>query len=152
MAITTSHHTIHIERMLPAAPARVFAAWSDADALGRWYLPGDGGWRSEILAHDFVVGGRKYLSFGPPDGPTYFEDCRYEDIVADARICSSMTILREDERVTTSMVTAEFLPDGNTCRLIVTDQLVLLSGEDNEADRERGWGETLDKLMVEIKR
>jgi hypothetical protein len=34
----------------------------------------------------------------------------------------------------------------------VTDQLVILDGGDTAGDRERGWGETLDKLTGELAR
>ena len=57
-----------------------------------------------------------------------------------------MTIARGDVRITTSMVTVEFLAHGGRTELIVTDQLVILDGGDLPGDRERGWGETLDKL------
>jgi hypothetical protein len=55
-------------------------------------------------------------------------------------------VSRGDVRITTSMVTVEFLPHGDRTELIVTDQLVVLDGGDTAADRERGWGETLAKL------
>ena len=44
------------------------------------------------------------------------------------------------------MVTVELITHGDRTELIVTDQLVVLDGGDEAPDRERGWGETLDKL------
>jgi uncharacterized protein YndB with AHSA1/START domain len=117
----------------------VFAAWTTVDALARWYLPGDETWSSRILEHDLRVGGRKRLTFGPRGGPIYFEEARYEDIVEDARLCFTMTILRGSERITTSMVTAEFLGDERETELRVTEQLVLLNDEDSAEAREAGW-------------
>jgi uncharacterized protein YndB with AHSA1/START domain len=114
-------------------------------ALEAWHTPGDASWTAEMLEHDFRVGGVKRFRFGPP-GETFLEDCRYEDIVSDTRLCYAMTIARGDVRITTSMVTVEFLPRGGQTELLVTDQLVILDGGDLPSDRERGWGETLDKL------
>jgi hypothetical protein len=54
--------------------------------------------------------------------------------------------------MTTSMVTVELFPEGGRTRLKVTDQCVALNGGDTAADRERGWGETLDKLPAELAR
>lgn len=142
----TSHHTVVVRRRHDAPAARVFGAWKDPAALQAWYTPGDDSWTARILEHDFRVGGVKRMAFGPPAQPPYLEDCRYEDIVPDARICYSMTISRNDARLTTSMVTVELVPHGDRTELIVTDQLVILDGGDMAADRERGWGETLDKL------
>lgn len=148
----TSHDTIVVTRTYDAEAKRVFAAWADAAALGRWYLPGDANWVSRVVAHEFRVGGRKHLTFGPKGGPLYSEDCRYEDIVENWRLCFSMTIARDNERITTSMVTVELFPTGTRTRVKVTDQFCALDGGDTAADRERGWGETLDKLPAELAR
>lgn len=149
-AVSTVHDTVVVKRSYPASPARVFAAWSDPAALVRWYTPGDDSWSSRIVAHDFRVGGVKQISFGPRDGVQYFEDCRYEDIVADRRLCFSMTIARSEERITTSMVTVELLEIEGGTEVVVTDQLVILDGGDTEREREKGWGETLDKLTLAL--
>lgn len=82
----------------------------------------------------------------------FLEDCRYEDIVPERRLCFSMTIGREGARITTSMVTVELFARGARTDVTVTDQLVILDGGDTSADRERGWGETLDKLAPELSR
>jgi uncharacterized protein YndB with AHSA1/START domain len=141
----TSHHTVVVRRQYELPADQVFHAWEDTAALQAWHTPGDASWTAEMLEHDFRVGGVKRFRFGPP-GETFLEDCRYEDIVPDARLCYAMTIARGDVRITTSMVTVEFLPRGDRTELIVTDQLVILDGGDLPDDREHGWGETLDKL------
>lgn len=145
--VATTHHTITVNRAFQATRAVVFAAWRDPAALQRWYVPGDAHWTSKIVAHDFRVGGSKRISFGPRDEVPYTEDCRYEDIVDGQRLCFSMTIARAARRLTTSMVTVQFLNAGARVHVIVTDQLVILDGGDTAEDRERGWGETLDKLV-----
>jgi uncharacterized protein YndB with AHSA1/START domain len=144
--VTTVHDTVVVRRSYDAPAARVFAAWSDAAALQRWYVPGDGSWSSKILTHEFRRGGAKRLEFGPPGGPTYTEDCRYEDIVPERRICFAMTILRAGVPITTSMVTVELVARGARTDTVVTDQIAILDGGDTAAAREHGWGETLDKL------
>jgi uncharacterized protein YndB with AHSA1/START domain len=148
--VTTVHDTVVVRRSCAAPAARVFAAWSDAAALARWYVPGDGSWSSAILAHDFRPGGVKKLEFGPPGETRYVEDCRYEDIVPNRRICFVMTILRGQAPITTSMVTVELFDRGARTELVVTDQLAILDGGDTAAGREHGWGETLDKLVREF--
>ena len=144
--VSTSHHTVVVRRTYDAAARDVFRAWQDPDALQRWHMPGDDTWTSEIVSHDFRVGGRRIFVFGAPGAPPFREDCRYEDIVPEQRICYAMTISNRDVRITTSMVTVEFLPRGERTEIVVTDQLVILDGGDTAADRERGWGETLEKL------
>ena len=144
--ISTRHDTVVVQRTYAASPERVFAAWSDPDAIVRWYMPGDASWSSQVVAHDFRVGGVKQIRFGQTGQTPFFEDCRFEDIIPDRRLCYSMTIARGEQRITTSMVTVELLGVDEGTKVIVTDQLVILDGEETAADRERGWGETLDKL------
>jgi uncharacterized protein YndB with AHSA1/START domain len=117
---------------------------------------------SIMTAHHTIVVKRGYdalptrvfaaLIFGPKDGPRYAEDGRYEDIVEDRRLCYSMTIASDGTRLTTSMVTVEFRPNGTRTDLKVTDQLAILDGGDKPEGREQGWGETLDKLPAELLR
>jgi uncharacterized protein YndB with AHSA1/START domain len=150
--VATAHHTVVVKRMLDAAPQRVFAAFAEHDALRRWYVPGDDSWSCKIAHHEFRVGGSHLMTFGPPGEVQYTEDCRYEDIVENQRICYVMTVLQGKERLTTSMVTVEIAGQGKRTALTVTDQLVILDGSDTAAGREQGWGETLDKLPAELAR
>ena len=139
------HDTVVVRRRYDAAVERVWRAWSDPASLQRWYVPGDARWKAKILAHDFRVGGSKRITFGPPE-ETFVEDCHYVDIVPNRRICYAMAIARGDTRITVSMVTVELAARGGGCEVQVTDQLAILDGGDTAKDRERGWGETLDKL------
>ena len=54
--MSTNRAPIVQERVLPAGPEAVFAAWSDADSLRQWMVPGDLE-RAEAEV-DFRVGGR----------------------------------------------------------------------------------------------
>jgi uncharacterized protein YndB with AHSA1/START domain len=148
--VHTRHDTVVVSREYHASPARVFAAWSDAAALQRWYVPGDASWSSRVVEHDFRRGGLKRLEFGPPGDSPYEEDCRYEDIVPERRLCFSMAIRRAGTPITASLVTVELRPIGASTRIVVTDQLAILDGGDTAAERERGWGETLGKLTGEL--
>jgi uncharacterized protein YndB with AHSA1/START domain len=146
---SVSHDTVVVRRLYDAAAGRVYRAWTDPVLLEQWYVPGDAQWPAKMVAHDFRVGGEKRITFGPP-GETFVEDCHYVDIVPERRICYAMSIARGSVRITVSMVTVEFAPQGNRCEVRVTDQMAMLDGGDTAADRERGWGETLDKLPAAI--
>ncbi len=62
------HEIVRLEQSFRYPVDVVFAAWTDSDALSRWYLPGNEGWSSQILNHDFSVGGGKRLTFGLSGG------------------------------------------------------------------------------------
>lgn len=148
--LSVRHATIVVKRIYDATPARVFRAWSDPREIARWHTPGDDSWSVKTLDHDFRVGGRRRMNFGTA-AEQYFEECRYEDIVPDRRLCYAMTIARGETRITTSMVTVEINPSMGATEVVVTDQLAILDGGDTAKDRERGWGETLDKLPAVLR-
>ena len=148
--MSVHHDTLTVSRDLPAKVETVFGLWADSKALERWYLPGDDGWKSQVLEHDFKVGGRKYLSFGPAGQPPYQEDCRFEDIVTNERILFSMTVSSPSERITSSMVTVEFSALDSGTRVQMTEQIAILDGGDSSEERRKGWGEVFDKLESEI--
>jgi len=149
MSRSVTHDTVVLRRALKSPPKRVFRAWADEAEFVAWNVPGDEHWRVESKVHDFRNGGRRLATFsGPGKSPQYTEDCRYEDIVPDTRICYAMTISRDGVHITTSMVTIEILGSQQSgTELIVTDQIAILDGAETPADRGRGWGESLDKLV-----
>ena len=69
---SANHSTIVIERTYDASPSRVFAAWSDPEALLRWGSAGEG-WESAIDRFEFEVGGGDVSRFGPKGGKTYHQ-------------------------------------------------------------------------------
>lgn len=140
------HATIVVERTYSASPKRVFAAWSNKEALLSWALPGDD-WVSGYECFDFRVGGNDRSYFGPPGGETYLNDTTYLDIVPDARIVSAGAMTSVGKRLSAGLMTVEFQPAGNGgCRLVMTEQSAFLDGHDLPENHEAGWNEMLDKL------
>ncbi len=146
-----AHATIAVERTYAASPARVFAAWADPAAHGRWNVPG-GGWRIVETEHDFRVGGRQFSRFGPPGEPIYHAEGRFKDIVPNARIVSAGTMHSNGTRTSITLCTIELLAEGAGTRLILTDQSAFFDGLESPADREQGWGAVLGKLDAALRR
>lgn len=144
------HDIVRLEHVFQKPAGRVFAAWTSTEALSRWYVPGETGWWSSMAEHEFRVGGRKRLSFGPSTSVTYEEHCRYEDIVPDQRIVYSMTISAESRRLTVSLVTVEFAGVGESTTVTLTDQMAILDGADTVGNRKQGWVEVFQKLGAEV--
>ena len=138
---SATHSTFVIERDYDAAPARVFAAWSDANAKGQWFgAPGE-----QEHELDFREGGRERFTVDV-GGRVYSFDALYEDIVADERIVYTYNMLRDGVRMSVSVTTVELLADGAGTHLRYTEQGVFLDGEDTPEEREHGTKELLDKL------
>src|SRR5690606_12920255 len=109
------------------------AAWADPAAKSGWFPKAD--------VFEFRVGGREFNRGGPPGGPVYTYDACYQDIVPDRRIVYSYVMDMEDRRMSVSVVTIEFAPEGDGTRLVYTEQGVFLDGLDTPEQREHGTKE-----------
>ena len=145
-----NHSNIVLRRSYDASPARVFAAWSDPNALLRWGSPGEG-WHSEIQKFDFRVGGGNVSSFGPAGGETYVSETRYLDIVPNVRIISAGAMTSEGRGLFVGLLTVEFKLEGSGCLLALTEQGAFLDGHDLPENHEAGWNAMLDNLGVEVR-
>lgn len=137
-----THDTFVIERTYEASPARVFTAWADPAAKAKWFPKAD--------EFDFRVGGRESSQGGPPDGPIFTFDARYQEIVPNQRIVYSYTMDIDDTRISVSVTTVEFKHTETGTQLIYTEQGAFLDGHDTAAQREHGTKEMLDKLGKQL--
>ena len=93
----TKHATFTIERVYPAAPARVFAAWSNKEAKTAWaYCHPE--WPVSEHVFDFREGGREHLVTGPVGGTRHVFDAVFHDIVPDQRIVYAYDMHLDDRR------------------------------------------------------
>jgi uncharacterized protein YndB with AHSA1/START domain len=135
---SVQHSTFVIERQYEASPEQVFAAWADPSAKAQWFP------KAEVF--EFRVGGREFNRGGPPGGPIYTFDARYEDIVPDKRIVYSYVMDMDERRISASVVTVEFQRTETGTRLLYTEQGAFLDGLDAPEQREHGTKALLDKL------
>lgn len=150
-ARSVEHSTLVFDRTYNALPARVFAAWSNKEALLRWGNPGEG-WVGGIDHFDFRIGGSSLSWFGPKGGDRYVSETRYLDIVPDQRIVTADVMTNGDIRVFVGMLTVEFHADGNRCRMLMTEQGAFLDGHDLPANHQAGWNRMLDNIGTEVAR
>jgi uncharacterized protein YndB with AHSA1/START domain len=140
------HSTFAIERVYPAAPARVFRAWADPAAKRAWSYCHEE-WKPALYELDFRVGGWERLHFGPPDGPMHRNETLYQDIVPDQRIVFTYDMCVGDERISVSLVTVQLTPEGTGTRLTFTEQGAFLDGLADPAEREEGTRVGLGNLV-----
>lgn len=139
------HDTFVIERSYEASLERVYQAWSDPKAKAQWF-----GGAAEVEQSDyeldFRVGGREWISGGPPEGPLYTYEAIIRDIVPNERIVHTYEMKLDGKRISVSVATVEFHAVDDKTRLVLTEQGVYLDGLDNPAQREQGTRELLDAL------
>jgi uncharacterized protein YndB with AHSA1/START domain len=143
---SVDHATFVVERSYDAAPDRVFAAWSDPQAKARWF-----GGADERFELDFRVGGRERRRGIDAEGNAYTFQALYQDIVPASRIVYTYDMLVGATRISVSVATVEFRPQGAGTRLVFTEQGVFLDGHDTPARREHGMGSLLDALGAELR-
>jgi uncharacterized protein YndB with AHSA1/START domain len=143
---SVEHATFVVRRSYDASPPRTFAAWAEADAKSRWFAGGE----SEYEL-DFRVGGRERHRGAAPDGRAYAFDAIYHEIVSDERIVYSYEMFIDEVRISVSLATVEFRPEGNGTNLIFTEQAAFLDGHETPESREGGTGPLLDALGEELR-
>jgi uncharacterized protein YndB with AHSA1/START domain len=148
---TVSHGTFNIERELPYAPARVFAAWADPKAKAAWFAAPRDAAKEVIREQDFKVGGRERLRGQWHNGMTSDFHAVYQDIVPDRRIVYSYNMYVNDQKISVSLATIEFEPaqvEGRAgTKLILTEQGAYLDGgKDGHASRSQGTKGLIENL------
>jgi uncharacterized protein YndB with AHSA1/START domain len=148
-ARSAAHTSFVLERLLKAAPARVFQAWADIEAKRRW-----SDCHAEVgtleYTMDFRVGGHEIHRAVLPDGRPQLVDKVFLEIAPDARIIFAYTMAAGGRSLSASMVTVEFRAEGPGTRLVLTEQLAYLDGHDDLAQRREGTEEGLDRLALEL--
>ena len=95
---------------------------------------------------DFRVGGLETSVGGPPGGPVSSFRGIYQDIVPDQRIVYSYDMDLDGDRISVSLTTIEFKPEGAGTHLVFTEQGAYLDGWDKPDGREQGTRDLLDNL------
>ncbi|MBA2720797.1 MAG: SRPBCC domain-containing protein [Chloroflexi bacterium] len=150
---SVSHGTFSIERIYPAPPERVFAAWAIRPEKNRWFGEGDDFLSStDEYTLDFQVGGRERLAGTLPGGRAFTYDAIYQDIVDGRRIVSSYDVAIDGRRTSVSLMTIEIDPAGDGTRLILTEQGAYFDGLDSSPQREEGALDSLTKLGLYLDR
>ncbi len=134
--------SLTLTRRLRAAPAKVFAAWTDPEKIVRWFGPEQTIVDSVSADMDVRVGGHFRISFRTDDGEYHEVGGRYLEVVPDRRLVFSWAWHSTPERQ--SQVTVVLRDEGDVTLLTLT-----LDKFFDEAARDghrRGWTGTLDKL------
>jgi uncharacterized protein YndB with AHSA1/START domain len=137
---TAPKPSLTLKRQLKAAPARVFAAWTEPDKIVKWFGPDAGPVKDASV--DPRVGGRYAITFYTEDGEQHHVSGLYREVVPNEKLVFTWAWRTMPGRE--SLVTVLIKPDG-------TGSLLTLFHEQffDEAARDRhrqGWGSCIDKL------
>ena len=143
-SLQTNKPSLTLERHYAVAPEKVWRAWTDPQALAKWWGPG-GNEPVSVAEVDLRVGGRFRMVFGGPQGKQHESLGIYKEVVPNRKLVFTWCWPNSTpDRV--SQVTIFFNPSGSG-----TDLKFLHEQFFDEAARDghkRGWSETLAKLEV----
>ena len=142
----TSFGIFTIKRLLKASPERVYAAWSTAEGKMRWFKAPAGEWEQVERKFDFRVGGREHLVGRWQNGMISEFDCTYRDIVPNRRIVYVYDLTVSGKKISVSLATIDFSPEGEGTRMVLTEQGAFLDGYEDAGAREKGTNALMDAL------
>ena len=147
---STQHGTFTIERNLDFPLSMVFNAWADPKAKARWFAtPVE--CTDIIREQNFRIGGRDRFKATWPGGRTSEFTSEYWDIVPDARIVYVYEMHMNDKKISVSLATIEFRPQGKGTKMILTEQGAFLDGYDDAGSRERGTIGLMDQFEASLR-
>jgi len=132
--------SLTIKRRFAAPPEKVYAAWTQAGHLGRWFGPA--GCERIEAEIDLRVGGRYHIAMIMPDDRHDVSGI-YKDVVPNEKLVFTWAWKSTSERE--SLVTVTFKTDdgGGTIMTLLHEKFF------DEAARDRhnsGWTGTMEKL------
>jgi uncharacterized protein YndB with AHSA1/START domain len=131
-----------LSRFYPVAPEKVWRAWTDPQAVKRWWGPG--GQEPVSLAElDVRAGGRFHIVFGGPQGTDHEVTGVYKEVVLHRKLVFTWIWPRTTpERE--SVVTIQFAKAGRGTELRFRHER--LFDETVRDNHRRGWSESFIKL------
>jgi uncharacterized protein YndB with AHSA1/START domain len=130
-----------ITRHYPVAPEKVWRAWTDPQALSRWFGPGE----MDSVTHaelDVRVGGRYRIAFRTGDGQQHDVSGEYQEVVPNRKLQFTWAWKSTPERV--SLVTIELKPAADGCDMDFRHER-FFDAPARDA-HEQGWMGALAKL------
>lgn len=138
--------SITLKRRIQAPPAKVFAAWTQAEKLVRWFGPHETLVETVKAELDVRPGGTYRASFRTQDGEYHEVGGVYREVVPDQRLQFTWAWHSTPERE--SLVTITMVPDGQGTMLTLLHEQLF---DQKAADGHRhGWTGTLEKLAAEF--
>lgn len=132
---------LQLQRRFDAPVERVWRAWTDPQALMRWFGPA--GTQRVLLAEtDVRAGGAYQVGFVTADGAEHYASGRYQEILPHRRLVFTWAWRDTPEEI--SLITLEFTAAGAGTHLAFLQAPFV--DEATRDGHEDGWSGALDRL------
>ena len=139
----TTTPSLSFVRTLRSAPDRVWRAWTDPEAMKRWFAPSDA-FTVPVVEADVRLGGRYRIVMKSPDGEERDVRGVYREIVPNEKLVFTWAWQSTPERE--SLVTLRLRPAGSGTELTLTHEQ-LHDTESLDVHR-RGWVGVIGQLAA----
>jgi uncharacterized protein YndB with AHSA1/START domain len=142
--------SIEISRLFDASRERVFAAWSSAERVARWFSPeGCGVARAEV---EFRAGGVFAVVMRLPDGQNSLCRGAFEEVTPPSRLAFVMEVEMGGKARFRVHTVVDFAAEGDKTRMTVRQSYDLYDADyaGAPAGAREGWRTTLDKFAREV--
>ena len=140
---TSAETTLVIERIIQAPRKKVFRAWTDPDALVKWWGPE--GFTPSSAEIDLRVSGRYRISSCRSEaGEELFVNGEYREVVPPERLVFTWNWEGADMDFGGTLVTVEFRERGEETEIVLTHER--LPDEKTRDLHGMGWNSALDCL------
>lgn len=134
--------SLQLTQLFPAAKDRVFRAWTQKDALEKWFGPE--GLRTTVLELELNEGGRYRFQMAGPEGPPVDVYGQYVEIVPEEKLVFTWRWEDWENGVSDSLVTVEFKEKGQFTEVQLTH--TQLPSEEQVNAHTFGWTSTLASM------
>ena len=136
--------TLRLERTIAAPPARIYAAWTQAEELTRWFAPSNE-FKTVVTALDTRVGGRYRIEMHRPDGKISIAIGQFRELNPPNRLAFTWR-WEENPDMPDSVVTVTISPEGKGSRLVLVHEK--LADAKSREGHNQGWIGCLGRLEV----
>lgn len=135
--------TLSLERTFNAPLQLVWEAWTQAEHIANWWGPK--GMKTDVVEHNFTVGGQWKYSMVMPNGGVFIAEGIYSEIVAFQKIVTSADFKPMTEGVEMHML-FEAVGEQTKFTFKVIHPTVEYCKQQEEMGFYNGWGSTFDRL------
>jgi uncharacterized protein YndB with AHSA1/START domain len=135
---------LHLERVLPARPARVFEACVEPDQLARWWGPA--GFTAPSIELDPRVGGSYRIAMQPPEGELFYLSGEFREVDPPGRLAYTFRWEDPDPNDQETVAELSFNDLDGSARLVL-DQGAFAT-EARRQLHDDGWSDSLDRLQA----
>lgn len=145
-----NHDSFVLTRQVRASVATAYKAWSDVSLKGQWFVGPHDRWTLLERSLDFRIGGKEICRGGFSGGGSSFFDSTYLDIVPNERIVYAYRMSVDDEIISVSLGTVEFLPTDSGCQVKYTEQAAYYSEQYGHEGRFTGTEMLMDQMKAAV--